>query len=383
MALPTVVLPQPDSPTSASVRPGAGAGSRRRPPSRAPTVRLSSPCAPGNAPPARHLEHALRRAGACTHRPHPLTVCARTDAESPRLRTDGSAPPARRPWCQRGAFLVAAVEGRGTALGEAAAGEVADRAAARCPRARRAPAALAPPRAARRRACANTDAAGVAKKASRGPVSTTCPAYITPTRWATRATTPRSWVISSIAMPSRRWMSASRSSTWAWMVTSSAVVGSSAISRRGRPASAIAIITRCFMPPENWKGNSCSRRSGRGCPPRRAAGRLGARRLAAQAVGGERLDDLRAHAHHRVEAGGGLLEDHADAPAAHPRIAASGSASRSSSPRRTLPAGDAAAVGQQAGERERGHRLAAARFAEQARSISPGTDLEAHPVDRT
>ncbi len=34
-------------------------------------------------------------------------------------------------------------------------------------------------------------------------------------------------------------------------VTSSAVVGSSAISSRGDNASAIAIITRCRMPPEN------------------------------------------------------------------------------------------------------------------------------------
>ncbi len=40
----------------------------------------------------------------------------------------------------------------------------------------------------------------------------------------------------------------------AWMVTSSAVVGSSAISTRGRQASAIAIIARCRMPPDNWCG---------------------------------------------------------------------------------------------------------------------------------
>ena len=39
-----------------------------------------------------------------------------------------------------------------------------------------------------------------------------------------------------------------------WIVTSSAVVGSSAISRRGSQASAIAIITRWFMPPESWCG---------------------------------------------------------------------------------------------------------------------------------
>ena len=41
---------------------------------------------------------------------------------------------------------------------------------------------------------------------------------------------------------------------WAWMVTSSAVVGSSAISSSGLHDSAIAIITRWRMPPENWCG---------------------------------------------------------------------------------------------------------------------------------
>ena len=38
---------------------------------------------------------------------------------------------------------------------------------------------------------------------------------------------------------------------WAWMVTSSAVVGSSAISNAGRHASAIAIMARWRMPPES------------------------------------------------------------------------------------------------------------------------------------
>ena len=50
----------------------------------------------------------------------------------------------------------------------------------------------------------------------------------------------------------------------AWIVTSSAVVGSSAISTFGSHASAIAIITRCRMPPESWCGYSSSRRSGAG-----------------------------------------------------------------------------------------------------------------------
>jgi hypothetical protein len=47
-------------------------------------------------------------------------------------------------------------------------------------------------------------------------------------------------------------------------VTSSAVVGSSAIRRLGLPARAIAIATRWRMPPENWCGNARSALSGSG-----------------------------------------------------------------------------------------------------------------------
>ena len=46
----------------------------------------------------------------------------------------------------------------------------------------------------------------------------------------------------------------SRSSIWAWIVTSSAVVGSSAISSDGSHARAMAIITRWRIPPENMCG---------------------------------------------------------------------------------------------------------------------------------
>ena len=60
----------------------------------------------------------------------------------------------------------------------------------------------------------------------------------------------------------------STSSTWAWMVTSSAVVGSSAMITSGSLAIAIAIITRCRMPPENSNGNDFTRCSGLGIPTR-------------------------------------------------------------------------------------------------------------------
>ena len=65
-------------------------------------------------------------------------------------------------------------------------------------------------------------------------------------------------------MPSSCWSSSTSANIWAWMVTSSAVVGSSAINSAGRQASAIAIIARWRMPPDNWCGYSSARRAGSG-----------------------------------------------------------------------------------------------------------------------
>ncbi|SHU70904.1 Protein of uncharacterised function (DUF1602) [Mycobacteroides abscessus subsp. abscessus] len=62
------------------------------------------------------------------------------------------------------------------------------------------------------------------------------------------------WVINTMALPilSRRSRSSSRIS--ACTVTSSAVVGSSAMITFGSHAMAMAITTRCFWPPESWCG---------------------------------------------------------------------------------------------------------------------------------
>ncbi len=92
---------------------------------------------------------------------------------------------------------------------------------------------------------------GAANSASTGALSTTSPAYITETRCAMRATMPRSWVISSSARPSSRCSVCSSRRICACTVTSSAVVGSSAISSSGSHISAIAIITRWRSPPES------------------------------------------------------------------------------------------------------------------------------------
>ena len=58
----------------------------------------------------------------------------------------------------------------------------------------------------------------------------------------------------TIARPRSDWIRSSSASTWAWTITSRAVVGSSAISRRGSQARAMAIITRCFCPPDSSCG---------------------------------------------------------------------------------------------------------------------------------
>ncbi|MGC3983610.1 MAG: hypothetical protein QM777_02145 [Pseudorhodoferax sp.] len=68
------------------------------------------------------------------------------------------------------------------------------------------------------------------------------------------AITPRSCEIRISAMPRSATSSASRSRICFWIVTSRAVVGSSAISRSGPQASAMAIMMRWRWPPENWCG---------------------------------------------------------------------------------------------------------------------------------
>src|SRR6266498_605764 len=70
----------------------------------------------------------------------------------------------------------------------------------------------------------------------------------------------------SMAAPRRRERSLISSRIWAWMVTSSAVVGSSARTRAGLQDRAMAIIMRCRMPPLNWWGYCESRRSGSETP---------------------------------------------------------------------------------------------------------------------
>ena len=60
--------------------------------------------------------------------------------------------------------------------------------------------------------------------------------------------------MSSTDMPREPRRSRSRLRIWAWIVGSSAVVGLSAISTSGSQATAMAIMTRCRIPPDSWCG---------------------------------------------------------------------------------------------------------------------------------
>ena len=73
-------------------------------------------------------------------------------------------------------------------------------------------------------------------------------------------------MIITIAAPVACWAVLSTSRICAWMVTSRAVVGSSAMITSGSFAIAIAIITRWRIPPENSWGKARARIAGSGMP---------------------------------------------------------------------------------------------------------------------
>jgi hypothetical protein len=128
------------------------------------------------------------------------------------------------------------------------------------------------------------------------------------------------------------------------VVTSSAVVGSSAISSTGSRTSAMAIMMRWRWPPESWCGKLAYMRSRVGQPTRQHGDLIfGARGGVEQGVRAQHLVDLVAAGHDRVERRHRLLEDHRHARAAQlaqPRLRWR---ARMSSPcSRISPAGPAA-----------------------------------------
>ena len=178
--------------------------------------------------------------------------------------------------------------------------------------------------------------------------------------------------------------SRSRSRICACTVTSSAVVGSSAISRSGSQASAMAIITRWRMPPDIWCGYSSKRRSGAGMRTRCSAAMA---RLAQRAgrggavVRAHRLGDLIADGEHRVQAGHRLLEDHRDAVAADVAHLRRRQVEQVPAVEHDLPGGDAAGRRHQAHHGQRQHRLAAAGLADDAEGAA-AIDRDVHAIHR-
>ena len=254
MLLPTVVLPHPDSPTSASVRPGRIASDTPSTARTWPTVRLKIPRRigkwtfrsrtsrsgrDGRSPVAAAISPG---AGASAIAPA-RSVSRRWQRTSwpstMRVQPGGSVRHRSKTCSQRSAK-------RQPANSPESAGTWPAMTSSSVPRL---PVPGSAAKSFREYGCC-----GARKKASRSATSTICPAYITATRCAMPETTPRSWVIRRIDIPRCAWSERSRSSTCAWIVTSSAVVGSSATRSSGSPASASAIMTRCFIPPESWNG---------------------------------------------------------------------------------------------------------------------------------
>ena len=185
---------------------------------------------------------------------------------------------------------------------------------------------------------------GAWKISSTGACSTTRPRYITATSVAISATTPRSWVMSMIAIPSSRCSWRIKSRIWVCVVTSSAVVGSSAISRVGWHDSAIAIMARWRRPPLSWLESWSTRCSGEDTPTRRSISIAFARasRRLDLLVEHDRLDDLAAHGVHGAERGHRLLEDEGDLrPADGPHLGAVRAAAWPGPPHPSPPAAPA------------------------------------------
>ena len=91
----------------------------------------------------------------------------------------------------------------------------------------------APRRAASAAARSCTGGAARSAACGRRSSSTICPAYMTAIRSHISAITPRSWLTRTMLIPKSRCSSSSRLRIWSWMITSSAVVGSSASRIRG------------------------------------------------------------------------------------------------------------------------------------------------------
>ena len=286
---PVVDLPQPDSPTRPSVSPGVDvkrhAGDRLHAADRRGRRRRRGSGSSSRDHVARSSSRIRRRRGAVGE-PRSCGSCRRR-SRTRQASTSASSVARRSGTPTR---WLGAVDRLGAAGTSCSSARAPARGAARverrspggrqisdggCALDRAEPLAPSPvePRQRRQQPDACTGGAARRRSRRRRPARPARPAYITSTRSATPATTPRSWVIRMIAdaglAPGCR---SSTSRTCAWIVTSSAVVGSSAMSSVGlvgdrhrdhRPlAHAAGELVRVLLAPAA---------RGSGCRPGRAA----------------------------------------------------------------------------------------------------------------
>ena len=262
----SVVLPQPDSPASATISPRRARTTRRRP--RATSVAFL-PRSPANMP----------------TRPAKVTWRSRTSRTVSRPRDSGGGGAvvsdlahAAGSRGRRGGVANQQARGAATLAGRVQLGHHASgirrtpsgtAGGRRSPDGTSAGSGGSPPspdrlavgtagrrsRGRRPRAPRCTGAGASANTVSAGPSSTILPAYMIASRSATLhehrqvvgdEDHRQAQVALELLHAARR--------TWACTITSSAVVGSSAITSEGEHASAIAIITRCFCPPDSSCG---------------------------------------------------------------------------------------------------------------------------------
>ena len=189
--------------------------------------------------------------------------------------------------------------------------------------------------------------------------------------------------MSTIAVPKSRLSSRRSSRIWAWMVTSSAVVGSSAMSSTGslRHAhgehDALAHAARELV---RVAVDGALRRVD-AHPAEHLHGPVGRLIAGVVAVHHHGLDELAGDAQHRVERGHRVLEDHRHAAAAQVAHLLRVGAEDVAALEADLAADDAARLLEKPHQRKRGDALAGARFADDAERLA-GRDREADAVDR-
>ena len=184
------------------------------------------------------------------------------------------------------------------------------------------------------------------------------------------------------ATPSRRDRSFISSRICAWMVTSSAVVGSSAISSLGLQARPMAIITRWRMPPDSWWGYCASRLSGSVMPTSVSSSMARARAAASvifrwMSSGSMICRPMRSTGLSEVIGSWKIM---AMSRPRSWRISSSERFSSSWPSKRMLPSDARGAGRQQAHDGQRGDRLARARLADDGHHLA-GIDRIAQALD--